>query len=110
LAPTGEITSAGADAGHEHPRSQELIELLFSGLSEQASQGSIIAAGICMDVKVVPPGSIAKTDAICVELEHRDGEAVDVFVPYAISSSGSITYGEIFATPGEQTIFLPTAG
>jgi hypothetical protein len=52
LSPTGEIISAGADAGPEHPRSQELIELLFSG-------------------KVVPPGSTATTDAICVELQHR---------------------------------------
>ena len=106
----GEMTSLGADAGHRRPTSSELIALLHSHLVEQASAGAIKASGICMDVRIQPPDSDTKSDAICVELEHRAGETVHVFLPYVISGSGEVSYGEIFATPGERVIFLPVAG
>jgi hypothetical protein len=106
----GDMTSLGADTGHDRATSRDLIALLHSYLVERASAGEIKASGICMDVRVEPPGSSAKTDAICVELEHRAGETVHVFVPYVIHSPGEVSYGEVFATPGEQVIFLPVAG
>lgn len=106
----GELTSLGADAGKERPSSKELIALLHSYLVQQASDNEIKASGICMDVRVQPPGSDDKSDAICVELEHRDGEAVHVFLPYVVNSAGDVSYGEIFATPGEQVVFVPVAG
>ena len=106
----GEMTSLGADAGHRRPTSRELIALLHSHLVEQASSGAIKASGICMDVRIQPPGSDTKSDAICVELEHRSGEAIHVFLAYVIRSRGDVSYGEIFATPGEQVIFVPVAG
>jgi hypothetical protein len=105
----GDMTSLGADTGTRRPKSNEVIGLLHSALAEQAASGRIKASGICMDVRVVPPGAEIQTDAICVELQHWDGEAIDVFVPYTITPSG-VVYGQVFATPGEQTIFLPVVG
>ena len=107
---SGEMTSLGADAGYRHPKSKDVIAILHSALVEQASAGEIKASGICMAVRVAPPEKDEVGDAICVELEHRDGEAVHVFLPYLINSPGSVTYGDIFATPAEQVIFLPVAG
>ena len=110
MKPTGEMTAVGADTGHPHPPSDEVIAILFSTLAEQAQAREIKAAGICMDVRVIPPGSEQKTDAVCVELEHEDGAAVHVFLPYVIKAPGVVTYGDIFATPGDARIFLSAAG
>ena len=89
------VTSLGAEMGEDHPRSRDVVEVLFSALAKQAANGEIIAAGICTDVLVVPPGQEGKSDAICLELEHQDGETVDVFLPYARNDSGEVTYGEL---------------
>ena len=110
MKPDGDLTSVAADAGISHPPSKVVIEILFSAIAAQAANGDIRAAGICMDVRVAPPGSQHMSDAICVQLEHEDGEAVDVFLPYAVNSTGAVTYGDLFASPGERRIFLPSAG
>ena len=109
MAAGGEMTSLAAETDETQPSSQEIIQVLFSGLSQQASSGEIVAAGICTDVRVTPPDSTVTTDAICVELEHVSGEAVDVFIPYTIQNE-TVVDGEIVATPGEQRLFIASAG
>jgi len=42
----------------------------------QASEGKIRAAGICFDVRIVPPGQIDKTDAIQLALEREGGARI----------------------------------
>jgi hypothetical protein len=101
----GTIKSVGGYSGDEHPPSQELIDLLVSAFQRDAVTQSIRATGICIDVRTIPPGETAKTDAICSRLEHADGEAVDVYLPYRKGLSGRIKYGSLFASPGERRIF-----
>ncbi|MGB8252241.1 MAG: hypothetical protein WCF08_03435 [Anaerolineaceae bacterium] len=98
MKPAGEIEMIGAYEGHEHPPSQTLINLMTEAFQKQALNGELRAAGICYDVRTIPPGETEKCDAICMSLEHQSGEAVDVFVPYKKAWHGKIRYGEIFAS------------
>jgi hypothetical protein len=101
----GQLVLNNAYAGSEHPPSQELIGLLTAGFQQEAASGNLRAAGLCFDVRVVPPGSSEKLDAICVQLEHADGEAVRTFVPFKKSWFGKVKYGEMFASQGTPAFF-----
>lgn len=101
----GQHVSVGAKGESDRPKSEELIELMTANFRSQALEGRIRAAGICFDVRVVPPGQVDKTDAIQVALE-RENEAVDVFIPYAQLPDGEFTYGEMFASHRTPTFFL----
>ncbi len=110
MSPTGEMTIVRVGPEHPNPSNEELVGILFSELTRQASAGMIKVAGICTDVRMVPPNQDEMTDAICVELEHRDGAAVDAFLPYEMSDTGLVTYRDLITSPGEPAIFLPSAG
>jgi hypothetical protein len=101
----GQIQSIGGYTGDEHPLSQDLIDLLVESLRRDAAAGTIRASGICMDVRTIPPGSSEKSDAICARLEHEDGEAIDVFLPYCKTLFGKFKYAAVFATPGNPEVF-----
>jgi hypothetical protein len=106
----GEVSAQAADPGEENPDSQEVIAMLVAGMREEAKRGEIRAAGICYDARVVPPGKTAKTDAIACRLEHASGEAVVTFVPYRKALLGRYKYDDLFASEGEQAIFIAGAG
>jgi hypothetical protein len=101
----GQIQSIGGNTGDEHPLSQDLIVFLAESLKREAAEGKIRASGICTDVRIVPPGGTEKSDAICALLEHEDGEAVEVFMPYRKTRSGNIKYSNIFATAVNADVF-----
>ena len=102
----GRHISVGAKNSSDHPKSQELIDIMTHEFRSQASEGKIRAAGICFDVRVVPPGQIDKTDAIQLALERKGGDAVDVFVPYAQLPDRTFTYDELFACERTPTLFV----
>ena len=102
----GEIMAQGAALeGDDHPASQPLIDLMIQAFRSQALAGQIRAAGICYDVRTIPPGHTEKTDAICVGLEHNTGESVSVFVPYKKGWFGKVQYGQLFAANRDAQIF-----
>jgi len=94
LAKYGEFYPFGASS--EHPPSQHMIDLITQGFYEKAMNGVIRAAGICYDVRTLPPGEVKKSDAICISLEHRSGDAVDILVPYKKKWLRKVVYGELF--------------
>ncbi|MBB1061049.1 hypothetical protein [Marilutibacter spongiae] len=93
----GKIAQVAGDLGTEHPKSAEMVEFLQSSFAQSAISGAIRAAGVCLDMYVVPPGQQQKTDAICTRLAHISGEAVEVFVPYSRDSHGAFQLGQPFA-------------
>jgi hypothetical protein len=105
MSAAGEIKQTAASTGEEHPNSQELIELLVGAYRAQAKNKKVRAVGICLDVRTIAPGETEKTDAICARLRHSDSESLDVFLPYQKDEAGEITFGELFATQGDQDIF-----
>lgn len=100
----GEVTLVSGDVGSEHPASNEVIQLLQTSFHDSARESRIRAAGVCMDVRVVPPGEEKKTDAVCVRLAHVSGEVVEVFVPYAEQGRHQYVYGNTFANQGGEFV------
>ena len=106
---SGEIVDVGAkDEEDDHPKSRDLLYLLRQTFSEMAVTGACKATAIVFDVRVVPPGSEEKSDAVQICLEHVDGYSAEVFMPYQIDQDGRISYGTIFAQEGKRVIFEKT--
>jgi len=93
----------------DSPPVQEVLDAVMEALREEAGEGKIRACAVCIDMRVARPGETEKTDAVCVQLEHSDGEAIDVYIPYSKSTDGEddggVEFGEMFAGPGEARIF-----
>jgi hypothetical protein len=101
----GNITMDGATTREEKPPSQELIDVLAASYATRSRTGELRAAALCADVRVLPPGSEAKTDAIQVGLEHSSGEAVTVFLPYKRGWFRRVRYGNLFASARDRQFF-----
>jgi hypothetical protein len=107
---TGKIVAHAAYTGDERPPSQSLIDLMTQAFRRQADDRQIRAAGICHDVRTIPPGQAEKCDAVCASSEHQSGEAVDVFLPYKKDPIGGVVYGQIFAIPRTPQFFVQLRG
>jgi len=93
----GKIRHVGAKGDSEHPRSQDLLDILFVALRDGAKDGKYKAIAVFIDVRVPRPTDGRKVDAVQVGLEHRDHYCADVFFPYTIAGS-SVAFGEVFAS------------
>jgi hypothetical protein len=101
----GEIAMAAGYIGDSRPEPVAIIDLLVQGFQQEAATGAIRAAGICIDMRIVPPGGTDKTDAICAQLEHAEGNCVDVYLPYKKRWLGRFKFGQIFAVSRDQRVF-----
>ena len=99
----GEVQAVSAEAD-EQPDVSELMLALHAELREQASRGAIRASGIAADVTLTDPDSGETKDAVQLELDHADTDAVDVYVPYTTGDEG-IEFGELVAAAGQAPIF-----
>ena len=104
----GELTAVGMDIVDEGPDVGELLLALHQGLRERAAEGAIRASGIAADVTLTDPDSGETTDAVQVELDHADADAVDIFVPYETESDG-IRFGKLVAAEGREPVFAHAA-
>jgi|SRR5215472_2032872 len=101
----GEIVLLGAYDGQEDPKGKELIDMMVVGLRKDAPEKGYRAVGICYDVLVIPPSETKKTDAIEIDIEYLDGEALAVYLPYKKGWFGKVNYGQIFASRADSKIF-----
>lgn len=99
----GEVQAVAA-ADHQRPDVGELLLALHAELREQASRGAIRASGIAADVTLTDPDSGKVTDAVQLELDHAETDAVDVYVPYTSGDKG-VEFGELVAAAGQAPIF-----
>ncbi len=65
---------AGDPDGTEHPPSQAVLETILEGF--RGSREALRAVAICSDVR------LSDGEAARVELEHREGQAIAVLLPY----------------------------
>jgi hypothetical protein len=106
----GDVAPSAAWTGEEQPDPNELIDVMLAGFRQQAADGLIRAAVVCLDGRVILPDTETRSDAICAQLEHVSGECVTVCQPYTRPETGEVTYGELFAVADEPRIFaLPEA-
>ena len=90
----------------QKPAPQSLADRLREQLIMGASNGDYRATGLCQDVRVSLSGEMGRSDAVLISIEHLNGRAMDVFLPYAADHEGDITYGEVFASPADPVVFL----
>ncbi len=102
----GEVAAVAADLGDEEPDVVDLLLALRTQLGEDAAQGSIRASGIAADVTLTDPDSGETTDAVQLELDHADADAVDIYVPYESAPEG-VKFGELVSAAGRQPVFGP---
>jgi hypothetical protein len=104
----GELSAVGAEVGDDAPDVGEVLVALHQGLREQAAEGAIRASAIAADVTLTDPDSGKTTDAVQVELDHAEADAVDIFVPYETEPEG-IKFGELVAAEGREPVFAHAA-
>ncbi len=89
-----------------NPLSGGLIGYLREQLIAGASKGEYRATGICSGVQVDVSGQKEKGDAVRISVEHLEGQAMDVFLPYQLDPSGEVAYGDVYAAVAEPVIFV----
>jgi len=108
MAADGEVSAVAAGTEDEHPDVGDVLVELHALLREQAAEGSIRASGIAADVTLTDPDSGDTTDAVQVELDHAQGDALDVYVPYERAGEG-VKFGELVSAQGREPVFTPAA-
>jgi hypothetical protein len=83
-----------------------LREVLTDGLRDRAATGSIVAAALCIEVVLAPPGE-SKFDAIMTYLEHGRGLALQVVVPIRRTATGEMAYAAARASRGVPNALFP---
>ncbi|HMJ95705.1 MAG TPA: hypothetical protein VK486_07620 [Thermoleophilaceae bacterium] len=104
----GELNAVATDVDDDSPDVTELLLALHQGLRERAAEGAIRASGIAADVTLTDPDSGETTDAVQVELDHAEADAVDIFVPYETEAEG-IKFGDLVAAEGREPVFAHAA-
>lgn len=100
----GSIEPVGPSIDTEDPDVGDILVALHADLREQAAEGTIRASGIAADVTLTDPDSGETTDAVQVELDHAEGDAVDIYVPYESAGEG-VKFGELVAAEGREPVF-----
>ena len=99
LETTGGVRMVAGDPGlGERPSSQEVLTVLVAGLRE--GRENLRAVGVVSDVR------LSKSDAIRVELEHEEGAAMTVVLPYTKKRfRRGVEYGELSAAAGAPAVW-----
>jgi len=89
LSTGGEVQLLGADTGpDDRPVSAAVHASLLDGI--RCARADYRAVAICSDVR------LPDSDAVRVELEHQDGQAMAVLLPYTKKRfSRGVEYGEL---------------
>jgi hypothetical protein len=104
----GTMEAVAPDVESDDPDVGDVLVALHAGLREQAAEGSIRASAIAADVTLTDPDSGETTDAVQVELDHANGDPVDIYVPYE-SAGDRIKFGDLVAAEGREPVFTPAA-
>ena len=96
----GEASLAAADEGlGEHPSPERVLAGVYDGARATAAENR--AAAFVSDVL------IEGSDAVQVELEHRDGIALVVLVPYKPATFKRVpTFRDMSVAPGEPRVWI----
>jgi hypothetical protein len=95
----GEVKLLAAHAGEGASSSRDLLAMLVDGARNQASSNRAVA--LVADALVE-----RKQDAIRIDIEHRDGHAIALALPYTKRRLGrGIEYGEMIAAEGMRRIW-----
>jgi len=96
---SGETKLVAGDPGEgEQPSSAAVLQVLVEGL--RAERDTMRAAAVVSDVR------LSDSDAARVEVEHQEGQAIVVFLPYRKKRlRRGVEYGEITAGQGDRQVW-----
>ena len=96
----GETRLVGGDPGQgEKPLGDDLLAALVQAF--RAGREGLRAVAVAVDVR------IADSDAVRVEVEHREGQALVMLLRYKKKRfPRGIEYGNLSASPGERQIWV----
>lgn len=101
----GELAAVAVSAqAAEEPDVGDLLVAFHTELGQRAADGTIRASGIATDVTLTDPDTGDTTDAIQLQLDHADADAVDIYVPYETGADG-VKFGQLVAAEGREPIF-----
>lgn len=104
LSSAGKVAAAMGYNDQEHPSSAEVIAMLHAGFAAKAKAGQVRATALAYDARVQSPGAASKSDAVAIELEHRDGYNATVYFPYTMKG-GVVSFATPFAAAGTHQVF-----
>lgn len=95
---TGETRLVADDpVGDEHPASAEVLSSLLAGF--RATRADLRAVAVCSDVR------LPDSDAVQVELEHRDGHVMAVLLPYKKRLGRGVEYDDLRGGTADQQVW-----
>ena len=109
ISAAGEVEMIGGQPGSDETTTQEIHDVLLKELQQGARGGKYRAVGLCSDVRVRCGEAPEPSEAISVGLEHSDGTAIDVYLPYTKQGAGQVKYGDLFGSARQLRIFSPPA-
>ncbi|MEN8150634.1 MAG: hypothetical protein ABFS86_12485 [Planctomycetota bacterium] len=98
------VEAAPGTAATKEP--DEVFAEILESIRDDAESGKFRSAGLCADVHLVNEEDDTRTDAVRVYMERRDGEAMDVFLPYEAGPDGGFVRGQIFAVEAQPKLFV----
>lgn len=94
----GEARLIAGELGREHPASSDVLSLLVERLCQD--RGGLRAVAICSNVR------LPDSDAVRVDLEHRDGHAMAVLMPYKEKRFGrGIEYDDLRGGTADKQVW-----
>jgi hypothetical protein len=89
---------AGDPTQGERPASTEVLSSMLDGFRQD--RAGFRAVALCSDVR------LTDSDSVRVELEHRDGHAMAVLMPYKKKRFGrAVEYGELRAATADKQVW-----
>lgn len=101
----GNISAIAGYDERQEGNLQDSIDLLLDGLRREAKIDRIKAAAVCTTVNVQLPHYTDEVSAIHVNLDHAEGEAIDVYLPYKENTGGEIRFEDACAVESVSIIF-----
>ena len=90
----------------DYESAERVLEFVMVELRKGAVDGRWRAAALVLDVRTEAPDEAESTDAIRVLLEHEDGTAIDVLLPYAVvEDRNRVDYGKLRAAAARPRIW-----
>jgi len=92
---------------------ERVLYALMESVREETAEESMRAVALCWDARIQQGENDEDlTDAVAVALEHVEGEALEVFIPYGPGTDAdgelAITFGEAMAATRRPSLFAGT--
>ena len=101
-----EIVNAVEEDAEEEPENP--LEELSATLTERIAAGGVDLVAVITDVTVDFEEGKGDEDAIHFAFEHKNGEAIEIFMPYT-RNGDDVELGEMVAQHGVNRYFAPAA-